>query len=144
MTILSRGIRLAIGTLALCVASSAGAQNNLEQSKTGAQLYASYCVPCHKSPKSVTKFRGGLALETFISEQHYPATPESAAAIATYLIGLEKRKASSARQTAHTSQANPSQPTPSEPEEDESYPESYRGQRAWMNVLKKINPDLFK
>jgi hypothetical protein len=143
MTILSRGIRLAIGTLALCVASSAGAQNNLEQRKTGAQLYASYCVACHKSPKSVTKFRGGLALETFLSE-HYPATPESAAAIATYLIGLEKRKARSARPTAHTSQANPSQPTPSEPEEDESYPEAYRGQRAWRDVLKKINPDLFK
>lgn len=44
MTILSRGIRLEIGTLALCVASSAGAQDNLEQSKTGAQLYASYCI----------------------------------------------------------------------------------------------------
>jgi hypothetical protein len=139
MTILSRGIRLAIGTLALCVASSAGAQNNLKQSKTGAQLYASYCMTCHKSPKSVTKFRGGLALETFL-EQHYPAGPESAATIATYLIGLEKRKARSARDTAHSSRATPSQPTPSEPKEDESY----RGQRAWSDVLKKINPDLFK
>ncbi len=143
MTILSRSIRLAFGILLLCIASSAGAQNNLEQNKTGAQLHASYCVTCHKSPKSVTKFRGRLALETFISE-HYPATPESAAVIATYLIGLEKRKASSARHTAHTSETKPSQPTPSKPEEDESYPEAYRGQRAWMNVLKKINPDLFK
>lgn len=137
MTILSRGVRLTIGILVLCVASSAGAQNN--QSKTGAQLYASYCVTCHKSPKSVTKFRGGLALETFL-EQHYPASAESAAAIATYLIGLEKHKPRSARDTTRTNRASPAQPTPSEPEEDESY----RGQRAWRDVLKKINPDLFK
>jgi mono/diheme cytochrome c family protein len=139
MTILSRDIRLAIGTLALCVASSAGAQNNLEQSKTGAQLYASYCVACHKSSKSVTKVRGGLVLETFVHE-HYPITTESAAKIAAYLKGLEKQSAgpTRGRVAKPTSQANHSQPTSTEP------PESYPGQRAWRDVLKKINPDLFK
>jgi mono/diheme cytochrome c family protein len=142
MTILSRGIRLAIGALALCVASSAGAQENLDKGKTGAQIYASNCAACHKSPQSVIKTIAVSGLENFLSV-HYAANPESAAKIAAYLKGLEKRKARSARQTAHTSQANPSQPTPSEPKE-ESYPESYPGQRALMKVLKKINPDLFK
>jgi mono/diheme cytochrome c family protein len=138
MTILSRGIRLAISALALCVASSAGAQENLDKGKTGAQIYASNCAACHKSPQSVIKTIAVSGLENFLSV-HYAANPESAAKIAAYLKGLEKRKARSARQTAHASQANPSQPTPSEPEE-----ESYPGQRALMKVLKKINPDLFK
>ena len=40
---------------------------SLDKDKTGARLYASYCVTCHKSPKNVTKFRGKLALETFMS-----------------------------------------------------------------------------
>jgi hypothetical protein len=139
MTILSRGIRLAIGALALCVASSAGAQESVAKGKTAAQIYASNCAACHKSPQSVIKTIAVSGLENFLSV-HYAANPESAAKIAAYLKGLEKRKARSARQTTHTSQANPSPPTPSEPEEDESY----LGQRAWMKVLKKINPDLFK
>jgi mono/diheme cytochrome c family protein len=54
---LRRGIQLAFGSLALCIASSAGAQESLDKDKTGAQLYASYCVTCHKSPKNLTKFR---------------------------------------------------------------------------------------
>ena len=79
------GIRLAIGSLALCIASWAAAQENLERGKTP---YASECERCHKSPESVTTFHGGLDLETFLGEQHYAATPQSAAAIAAYLEGL--------------------------------------------------------
>lgn len=87
LSMLSGGIRLAICSLALCIASSAAvAQENLERGKI---LYASECEKCHKSPESVTTFHGGLDLETFLREQHYAATPESAAAIATYLKDLE-------------------------------------------------------
>ena len=68
----SRCTRLAIGSLALCVASSAGAQETLERGKT---LYASYCVTCHESPQRVTTSPGGVDLEKFLLE-HYPATPE--------------------------------------------------------------------
>ena len=92
--ILSRGMLLAIGSMALCVVSSAGAQENLDKNKTGAQLYASNCAACHKSPQSVTKTTGGLGLESFLRE-HYPATPEAAAMIAAYLKGLGKRSAGS-------------------------------------------------
>jgi cytochrome c553 len=51
MTMLGRGVRLAIGSLTLCVASSAAAQGNLDQGKSAAQLYASACATCHKSPQ---------------------------------------------------------------------------------------------
>ena len=136
MTRLSRGIQLAFGSLALCIASSAGAQESLDKDKTGARLYASYCVTCHKSPKNVTKFRGKLALETFINE-HYPATPRSAAAIAAYPKGLEKRSAGSRGHVAkRMSEAKTPERPPSESEEDEP-----TVQRALKRLLQAIKPE---
>src|SRR5262249_46453069 len=41
-----------IGFVTVCIASSAGAQENLERAKTAAQLYATNCASCHKSPQS--------------------------------------------------------------------------------------------
>jgi mono/diheme cytochrome c family protein len=104
---------LAIGSLALCVASSAGAQESLEKGKTGAQLYASICADCHKSPQSVTTAPGIFGLESFLRE-HYTANRESAAAIATYLNGLKKPEPPRRRADKRTSQAKPTQPKPSE------------------------------
>jgi cytochrome c553 len=84
----SRGIRLAIGSLALCFTISAGAQQSLERGKSAAQLYAANCAGCHKSPQSVTKATGNSELESFLRE-HYTPTPQSAATLAAYLKGLE-------------------------------------------------------
>jgi hypothetical protein len=42
--ILLRSMLLLIGSLALCIASQAGAQENLEKGKTAAQLYADDCA----------------------------------------------------------------------------------------------------
>jgi hypothetical protein len=106
LAMVSRYTRLAIGSLALCVANSAGAQE-------GKTLYTSYCVTCHESPQSVTTSHGGVDLESFLLE-HYPATPESAAAIAAYLKGLEPKQPIPRRRPKHTN-ANPSQPRASEP-----------------------------
>ena len=114
LAMVSRCTRLAIGPLALCVASSAGAQETLERGKT---LYASNCVTCHESPQSVTTSHGGVDLETFLGE-HYPVTPKSAAAIATYLKGLERYERHPIprrRPKTHRTEANPSQPSASEP-----------------------------
>jgi hypothetical protein len=120
MTMLS-GIRLTISSLALCVATSAAAQSNLDKGRTGAQLYASSCAGCHKSPQSVTKTAAVYGLESFLRE-HYAATPESAATIAAYLKGLERQSSGSvrARGAKHTSQANAPKPSPSETKEDKS------------------------
>ena len=117
---LGRGVRLAVGSLALCIASAAGAQGNLDQGKTAAQLYASACATCHKSPQSVSNTKRFLGLESFLGE-HYTSSRESAAILAAYLKGLEKPSAESQRgrgAAKRTSQATPSEPMLSESEED--------------------------
>jgi hypothetical protein len=73
-----RGVRMAFGFLALAVASSAEAQGNLDQGKTAAQLYASDCAMCHKSPQSVSDTKWFFGLESFL-RQHYTSSRESAA-----------------------------------------------------------------
>ena len=117
----SHGIRLAIGSLTLCFASSAGAQGSLEQGKTAAQLYAANCASCHKSPQSVTKASGIFGLESFLRE-HYTPSSQSAATIAAYLDGLERQSSGSvrARGAKHTSQTNAPKPSPSKTKEDKS------------------------
>jgi hypothetical protein len=61
------------------------AQENLDLGKTPAQLYASDCAICHKSPQGLAAKGGGmLGLENFLRE-HYTASRESAAVIANYL-----------------------------------------------------------
>src|SRR5665648_918191 len=57
-----------VGSLA---AAPAGAQENLDSGKSGAQLFASNCVLCHKSAQALRKSGG-----------------ESAAIIASYLESL--------------------------------------------------------
>jgi hypothetical protein len=78
------GVRLAICSLALSIASSAGAEGNLDRGKTAAQLYASDCATCHKSPQSVATTRWIFGLESFLNE-HYTSSGESAAILAAYL-----------------------------------------------------------
>jgi hypothetical protein len=101
----SRCIRLAVGSLVLCFASSAGAQ---ERGKT---LYASQCERCHKTPQDVTTFHGGVDLETFLAELHYADTPEAAATIAAYLKGLERKRPAHRRKTEHGGKTNSSAPS---------------------------------
>lgn len=102
---------LVIGSLAFCIASSAGAQENLDKGKTAAQLYATDCAICHKSPQSITQAPGLFGLERFLRE-HYAASRESAASIAAYLKGLEKPPAGLRRGQAATraSQRKSSEP----------------------------------
>jgi hypothetical protein len=108
-----------ISSLALCVASAAGAQGNLEEGKTAAQLYASDCATCHKSPQSVNNTKWLFGLESFL-RQHYNSSRESAAILAAYLKGQEKLSAESrgSHFAKHPSQAKASDPAPSESEED--------------------------
>jgi cytochrome c553 len=115
---LSWRLRLAIGSLALCVASGAGAQGDLDQGKTAAQLYASDCATCHKSPQSVNTTKYFFGLESFLSE-HYTSSRRSAAMLAAYLKQRGRLPADSqhgrlAKYTSqYTSQAKPFPTTPS-------------------------------
>jgi hypothetical protein len=109
-----RVVWVALGFLAPALASSAGAQGNLDEGKTTAQLYASACATCHKSPQSVAKTKSLFWLESFLRE-HYTSSRESAAILAGYLKGQEKLSAGSqhGRDATHASQANSPEPTPS-------------------------------
>ena len=73
------------------------AQENLDLGKTPAQLYASGCAICHKSPQGLAaKGDGIFGLESFL-RQHYTASRESAAAIAGYLRAVGGPAAKPAR-----------------------------------------------
>ena len=111
-------VPLVIGALALCIASSAEAQENFDKGKTAAQLYATDCAICHKSPQSITQAPGLFGLESFLRE-HYTASRESAASIAAYLKRLEKPSAGLRRGQAamRTSQRKSSEPVLRESDE---------------------------
>jgi hypothetical protein len=85
MIALWRAILAAGAVLTVAGAGSAGAQENLDQGKNGAQLYAGSCALCHKTPQGLAARGGGmLGLQSFLRE-HYTASRESATAIAAYL-----------------------------------------------------------
>src|SRR5471032_2381409 len=88
MKFLNRGIGLAIGALAAGFAGGAGAQENLDQGKSAAQLFASDCAICHKTTAGLSRGRV-LGLDSFLRE-HYTASRESAAAIANYIQTTDK------------------------------------------------------
>jgi outer membrane biosynthesis protein TonB len=99
-----RGIGLATGFLALALAAPAAAQENLDSGKTGAQLYAADCAICHKSAQALKKSGGIFGLSSFLRE-HYTASRESAAAIASYLDSVasppaQKKPAGATKRTA--------------------------------------------
>ena len=83
----SRGIGLAAAVLTLALTAPAGAQENLDSGKTGAQLFAGNCAACHKSPQALSKSGGLFGLSGFLRE-HYTSSRETAATIATYLESL--------------------------------------------------------
>jgi mono/diheme cytochrome c family protein len=116
---LARSARWAIGSLVLCAAGPAAAQADLDQGKTAAQLYASDCANCHKSPQSVTSTKWLFGLESFLT-QHYTSGRQSAAILAAYLKEQDRQSGSAqrARTAARVSQARPVEPPSRNAEED--------------------------
>jgi hypothetical protein len=80
-------LSFAAATFVASVLSPAWAQDgpqNLDAGKSAAQLFASDCAICHKSPQGLARAGGLLGLESFLRE-HYTASRQSAAALAGYL-----------------------------------------------------------
>jgi hypothetical protein len=88
-----------LGVCALCIAGTAGAQENLDLGKSPAQLYASDCAICHKSPQGLAKSGGLFGVESFL-RSHYTASRESAAAIAKYVEAAGSAPAAPAKKAA--------------------------------------------
>ena len=85
---ISRSLRGPIIGLVTLISGQAAGQESLDKGKTPAQLFASDCSPCHKSPQGLAKSGGLFGLDSFLRE-HYTASRESAAAIANYLKSME-------------------------------------------------------
>jgi hypothetical protein len=85
----NRSIGALMLALAFCLTTPAGAVENLDSGKTGAQLYASDCVICHKNPGTLAKAGGVFGLSNFLRE-HYTASSQSADTIAGYLESVAR------------------------------------------------------
>jgi hypothetical protein len=75
------------GVVGLLAAAPAGAQENLDSGKSGAQLFAANCAICHKSAQGLKRSAGPFGLSGFLRE-HYTTSRESASIIATYVESL--------------------------------------------------------
>ena len=89
MTVFGRRISLGAAVLALFIAGQAAAQEDLDSGKTPAQLYASNCAICHKTPQGLSKAGGPFGLQGFLRE-HYTASRQAAAAIAAYVDAVDR------------------------------------------------------
>jgi hypothetical protein len=80
--------RLSVGFLTLIAAFGAAPAHaqDFSAGKTAAQLFASDCSACHKSPAGLAKGQSASALTSFLRE-HYTTKAESAAVLAAYLAG---------------------------------------------------------
>src|SRR5262245_16215127 len=70
-------IALLIGISAVCFAGVASGQESLDRGKSPAQLFASHCSACHKSPQGLAKSGGLFGIEGFLRE-HYMTSRETA------------------------------------------------------------------
>jgi cytochrome c len=74
--------------VALLVLVPAHAQN-LDEGKSGAQLFADSCVTCHHRAKGLTKGRFRLSLYLFL-QQHYASNSSVAWDLASYLESVDE------------------------------------------------------
>lgn len=101
----NRSIQQAVCIAALVVTLPACAQENLDLGKSPVQLFASDCAICHKSPQGLAKSGGLFGLESFL-KQHYTASRETAAAIASYLRAVESGPQAPDKRTRRTARGS--------------------------------------
>jgi len=82
------------GAVVVLAGTAAWAQENLEQGKNGAQLFATDCAICHKSAQALVK--DGYPTEGFL-RVHYASSREMAAAVSRYLRGIARPESGEGR-----------------------------------------------
>jgi hypothetical protein len=65
---------------------------NLDQDKSGAQLFAATCAECHRNPRGLAKDRFSWTLSYFL-RQHYTSSASSAQVLTAYLQSVEAPRA---------------------------------------------------
>jgi hypothetical protein len=89
MRAMTFGRRLCVAAvLAVVVCGSARAEN-LDEGKSGAQLFAGSCVTCHHRAKGLTHGRFRLSLYFFL-QQHYASNSSAAWELASYLESVDE------------------------------------------------------
>ncbi|MGH6769420.1 MAG: hypothetical protein ACRECO_10430 [Xanthobacteraceae bacterium] len=75
------------GLLAVFLAATAVAQDNIDAGKSPAQIFADTCSACHRRPQELKRASAGFL------RQHYTPGPAAASAMATYLgrVGSDPR-----------------------------------------------------
>lgn len=104
-----RMIAVAICAAALFGAGAARGQENLDHGKTPAQLFASDCAICHKSPRGLSKSGGLFGLQSFL-RAHYTASVQSAASLAAYLQAVDRQARPPRKRTTRRPPKNPPAP----------------------------------
>ena len=133
---LDRSAGLAMAILALGLAGPVGAQESLDAGKTGAQLFASDCALCHKSPQGLAKSGGLFGLSGFL-KQHYTASQETANVVAKYLESFGNAPSAPAKR------AGPTKRTAKGDEKakpDEKKPDVDKTNQTWPNRDRASQP----
>ena len=115
-------LRRLAAAVALCAGlavTSAYAQVNIDQGKSPAEIYASDCATCHKTPRGLAVGKNSLMLSSFLRE-HYTASTDQAAALAAYVLSAGGREpvAKPKPETEHAragEKLKPAEPKPAEP-----------------------------
>jgi hypothetical protein len=84
---------------ALCIVGARG--QNLDEGKTGPQLFALDCAACHRSPQGLAKNYSGWSLTSFL-RQHYTSSAGSANVLAAYLTSGANARADQKKQAKQT------------------------------------------
>lgn len=82
---LSRALSLATVMLLIGLSAESARAQNLEAGKSPAQIFASTCTVCHKSPRGLLKSVPAGSLPGFL-RQHYTTSSDMAGVLASYLI----------------------------------------------------------
>jgi mono/diheme cytochrome c family protein len=88
-----------VGWLIIVVVALAGATaraENLDQGKSGAELFAATCAECHRSPRGLVKDRMSWTLSYFL-RRHYTSSWASAQTLTAYLQSVEAPRATAPR-----------------------------------------------
>jgi mono/diheme cytochrome c family protein len=78
---------LALGVLALLTMGAVRAEN-LDEGKSGPQLFAGSCAACHHGPRGLTKGRFRVTLYLYL-QKHYASNSTSAWELASYLESVD-------------------------------------------------------
>jgi mono/diheme cytochrome c family protein len=106
--------RVILGAIAaagvVLTAPPASAQN-LDAGKSPEKLFADGCASCHRSPRGLAKGRYSLTLSWFLQD-HYSAGPDTAKALAAYLVSVDTPPSAPAKSGAKSTRSKPHPPKP--------------------------------